>query len=78
MKDGHESVSVRRINNGFLVDHHKDGPSGYECKTEFTPTEPKIRSAKVLMDGGSTDTTGFNRHSSQREIDEAINGKAFR
>lgn len=38
----HQSVSVRKISNGFVISKSCDGPKGYTCTEEFSPTKPKI------------------------------------
>ncbi len=77
MKEGRESVSVRKIENGYLIDHSREGPNGYDCSTRFSAEEPKVKSATV---SGATrrDTTGFDASTMGNEINEAINGKAFK
>ena len=74
MKDGHESVSVCKIDNGYLVERSSQTQSGYNCNTTFHENEPRIKAAKVSS-GSGVDTTGFNKHSMRGEIDQAINGK---
>ena len=37
------SVSVRRIDNGYIVDTSRDLDGEYSCKQEFTPEKPDLR-----------------------------------
>lgn len=45
-KNGGESLEIRGIDNGYLVEHRtwQEGPRGYksQSKTTFSPTKPKI------------------------------------
>lgn len=43
----HESVSVRPIDNGYIISRSSDGPKGYKCSETFSPTKPKIELPKV-------------------------------
>ena len=36
------SVSIRKIDNGFIVSKSHSGPKGYRCTETFSPTKPKI------------------------------------
>lgn len=36
------SVSVREIDNGFIVSQHSYGPKGYKSTETFHKTKPKI------------------------------------
>lgn len=36
------SVSVRKIDNGYIVSESMNGPRGYKCTERFSPTKPKI------------------------------------
>lgn len=35
-------VSVRKIDNGFLVTHSTDGPKGWKETEVYHPTKPKV------------------------------------
>lgn len=39
----HHHVSVRKIENGFIVSQSHDGPKGYQSKEFFTKTPPKVK-----------------------------------
>lgn len=42
VKDGeHMSVSVRKIDNGYIVSHTKSGADGYECREVYHSEKPK-------------------------------------
>lgn len=36
------SVSIRAIENGFLITKATSGPKGYECTDTYSPTKPKL------------------------------------
>ena len=36
------TVSVRKIDNGFIIGRSSSGPKGYECTETFSPTKPKL------------------------------------
>ncbi len=36
------SVSVRKIDNGFIISESHEGPKGYSHKERFSPTKPTI------------------------------------
>lgn len=36
------SVSVRKIENGYVVSEYTSGPKGYKSSERFSPTPPKI------------------------------------
>lgn len=38
----HMSVSVRKIDNGFIVSRSKSGPKGYEHTEVYHPEKPAI------------------------------------
>lgn len=38
----HHSVSVRKIDNGFIVRTSKSGPSGYNSSEAYHPKKPNI------------------------------------
>lgn len=46
-KNGGETVDVRAIDNGYLIEKRSwtDGPKGYrsETKTIFSPTKPELK-----------------------------------
>ena len=44
----HMSVSVRKIDNGYIVSKYVDGPKGYHSSETYSATEPKIE-----MPGGA-------------------------
>jgi len=35
-----KSVSVRKIDNGYLAEHDESGPDGYKSKTVYHPKKP--------------------------------------
>jgi hypothetical protein len=41
-RDEYASVSVRKIDNGYIVSKSVSGPKGYKCSEEFSPTKPKL------------------------------------
>lgn len=78
MREGgsNSSINVRPIENGYLTERSSCGPNGdYNSSTSFSKTKPMIKEARVSGYEGSTDTTGFNKSSMGREINEQINGK---
>ncbi len=38
----HASVSVRKIDNGYVITESCDGPRGYTSTERYSPTKPKI------------------------------------
>lgn len=47
MNESH-SVSVRKIDNGFIVSKSSSTPSGYKCSETFSPTKPKLDMAVAV------------------------------
>lgn len=43
----HESISVRPIDNGYIISRSTDGPKGYKCSETYSATKPKIELPKV-------------------------------
>jgi hypothetical protein len=41
-RDEYASVSVRKIDNGFIVSRSVSGPKGYKSSETFSPTKPKL------------------------------------
>lgn len=41
-RDEYASVSVRKIDNGYIVSRSVSGPKGYKCSEEFSATKPKL------------------------------------
>lgn len=41
-KDEYHSVSVRKIDNGFIVSKSSSTPKGYKSTEVFSPTKPKL------------------------------------
>lgn len=41
-KNQHINVSVRKINNGYIVSHSKSGDGDYSSTEHFHPKPPKI------------------------------------
>jgi len=41
-RDEYASVSVRKIDNGYIVSRSHSGPKGYSCVEEFSATKPKL------------------------------------
>jgi hypothetical protein len=41
-RDEYASVSIRKIDNGFIVSRSVSGPKGYSCSETFSPTKPKL------------------------------------
>ena len=41
-RDEYASVSIRKIDNGFIVSKSVSGPKGYSCTETFSPTKPKL------------------------------------
>jgi hypothetical protein len=41
-RDEYASVSIRKIDNGFIVSRSISGPKGYSCTETFSPTKPKL------------------------------------
>lgn len=39
----HQSVSVRKISNGYVASHSADGPGGYSSTETFHPSKPVIK-----------------------------------
>ena len=70
----HESVNIRRIDNGYIVSRSKSSPGGYESSETFSKTPPGSQMGKPMR---NCDTTGFCKETMGRDINEAINGKAF-
>ncbi len=49
----HMSVSVRKIDNGYIVSKCTDGPRGYQTEETYSPTKPKIEIPAVKAGRGS-------------------------
>lgn len=43
----HASVSVRPIDNGYIISHSHDGPKGYTHREVYVKTKPKITMPQV-------------------------------
>jgi len=41
------SITVRQIDNGYLVCRSQDGPKGYSYTEEYSPTKPVIEVPKA-------------------------------
>lgn len=41
-RDEYASVSIRKIDNGYIVSKSTSGPKGYTCSESFSPTKPKL------------------------------------
>ncbi len=41
-RDEYASVSVRKIDNGFVISKSVSGPKGYKSTEVFSPTKPKL------------------------------------
>jgi hypothetical protein len=74
LDEGHESVTVRRISNGYVTSHSRSGPAGYDSSETFSRSKPCI---DKVRDGPERDTTGFTKATMHQEINQAINGKFF-
>lgn len=46
-RDEHHSVSVRRIDNGFIVSKTVSGPKGYKSSEEFHAKKPNLELPKA-------------------------------
>lgn len=49
----HMSVSVRKIDNGFIVSHSKSGPKGYSRTEVYHPAKPAIDVPALKRAAGS-------------------------
>jgi len=41
-RDEYASVSVRKIDNGFIISRSFSGPKGFKSSETFSPTKPKL------------------------------------
>ena len=46
----HVSLSSRRIDNGYIVSEHSDGPEGFKCTERFSAKEPKLSASVAVAD----------------------------
>jgi hypothetical protein len=49
----YHSVSVRKIDNGYIISKSSEGPKGYRSSESLSPTKPKIElpAAKPMARG---------------------------
>ncbi len=43
----HMSIDIRKIANGYIVRHSKDGPKGYESSETYHDKKPNLNLAAV-------------------------------
>lgn len=41
-RDSSVNISVRKIDNGYIVSESRCGPKGYECKERYSASAPKV------------------------------------
>jgi len=50
----HSSVSIRKIDNGYIISESHSGPKGCSCKEFYTPTKPEIVAKTTPVEPKST------------------------
>lgn len=69
----HHSVSVRKIDNGFIVHTSKSGPSGYNSSESYHPKKPNIDIQSIPHLGTKSDkspssTTALRQASGNKKV----------